>query len=145
MPIDTDAEIRALRAVLRDLVALSAMPNAWVGRGPAAVVAGFADALIGLLQLDFVFVRLCVPDVAGGVDVTRGKAWKTFPEWLESHPATSGRLSVKEIFPDVDDGDDPCRRGVAIPIGVSGEGGVVVEASDRTDFPKEVEQGVVYV
>jgi len=58
MPIDGDAEIRALRTVLRDLVAISAIPVAWVGREPAAVAAGLADVLTGLLRLDFVFVRL---------------------------------------------------------------------------------------
>ena len=101
MPVDTNAEILALRTVLRDLVALSAMPTAWVGREPAAVAAGLADALIGLMQLDFVFVRLCVPTVAGGVEITRGKAWKTFPEWLDSHLAKGGRFPGKEIIPDV--------------------------------------------
>jgi len=138
MPSDTNAEILALRAVLRDLVALSAIPTAWVGREPAAVAAGFADALIGLLPLNFVFVRLCVPGVVGGVDVTRGTAWKTFPEWLESHLAKNTRLSAKEIIPDVDGGIEPC-RGVVIPIGVNAEGGVVAAACDRLDFPTEID------
>jgi PAS domain S-box-containing protein len=138
MPSDTNSEILALRAVLRDLVALSAIPTAWVGREPAAVVAGFADALIGLLPLNFVFVRLCVPGVVGGVDVTRGKAWKTFPEWLESHLDKNGQLSGKEIIPDVDGGVEPC-RGVVIPIGVNAEGGVVAAACDRIDFPTEID------
>src|ERR1700719_368755 len=108
MPSDTDAEIAALRTILRDLVALSAIPTAWVGREPAAVAAGLADALIGLLQLDFVFVRLCVPGVVGEVDATRGNAWNTFPEWLESHLAESGRLSSMEIIPDVGGDVEPC-------------------------------------
>src|SRR2546428_12260144 len=105
---DTNAEILGLRTVLRDLVALSAIPTAWVGREPAAVAAGLADALIGLLQLDFVFVRLCVPSVTGAVDVTRGNAWKTFPEWLESQLAESGRLSGVKIIPDVGGGVESC-------------------------------------
>ncbi len=138
MPSDTNAEILVLRAVLRDLVALSAIPTAWVGREPAAVVAGLADALIGLLPLNFVFVRLCVPGVVGGVDVTRGTAWKTFPEWLESHLAKNDQLSFKEIIPDVDGGLEPC-RGVVIPIGVNAEGGVVAAACDRSDFPTEID------
>src|ERR1700749_4883295 len=100
MPSDIDAEIVALRTILRDLVALSAIPTAWVGREPAAVAAGLADALVGLLQLDFVFVRLRVPSAAGEVDVTRGKAQNTFPGWLESHLAESGRLSGLQIIPD---------------------------------------------
>src|SRR5260370_964452 len=92
---DTDAEILTLRFVLRDLVAFSAVPAAWAGREPAAVAAGLADALTGLLQLDFVFVRLCVPSVAGAVDVTRGKAWKAFPEWLENHLAALGEVNFQ--------------------------------------------------
>ena len=40
MPIDTDAQILGLRTVLRDLVALSAIPAAWAGKEPAAVEIG---------------------------------------------------------------------------------------------------------
>src|ERR671925_306134 len=98
MSVDADAEILALRAVLRDLVALSAMPAAWVGREPSAVAAGLADTLLGLLRLDFIYVRLCVPGVPGAVDVTRGDGWKTFPGWLEGHLPQRLRLSGKEII-----------------------------------------------
>jgi PAS domain S-box-containing protein len=138
MPSDTNAEIVALRTILRDLVALSAIPTAWVGREPAAVAAGLADALIGLLQLDFVFVRLRVPSAAGEVDATRGKAQNTFPGWLESHLAESGRLSGLEIIPDVVVGE-PC-RGIVVPVGVNAEGGVVAAACSRTGFPTEIDQ-----
>ena len=134
MSVDADAELVELRTVLRDLVALSAMPAAWVGREPAAAAAGLADTLVGLLQLDFAYVRLCVPDVADVVEVTRGDAWKTFPRWLASHLAQSGRLSAKEIIPDVGGGGGQC-RGVVIPIGVGAEGGMVAAACDRADFP----------
>jgi PAS domain S-box-containing protein len=138
MPSDTNAEIVALRTILRDLVALSAIPTAWVGREPAAVAAGLADALIGLLQLDFVFVRLRVPSAAGEVDATRGKAQNTFPGWLEGHLAESGRLSGLEIIPDVVVGE-PC-RGIVVPVGVNAEGGVVAAACSRTGFPTEIDQ-----
>src|ERR1700745_78746 len=107
MPIDGDAEIRALRTVLRELVALSAIPGAGIGRQQAAVAAGLADVLTGLLRLDFVFVRLCVPGVDGAVDVTRGNAWKTFPEWLENRLAEGGRPSSMEVIPDVGGGGEP--------------------------------------
>jgi PAS domain S-box-containing protein len=139
MPVDTNAEILALRRVLTDLVALSAIPTVWVGIEPAAVAAGLADTLIRLLQLDFVFVRLCVPNVIGAVDVTRGNIWKTLPEWLEHHLDASGRLSAKKIISDVNGGIEPC-RGVVIPIGVNAEGGVVAAACDRIDFPTEIDQ-----
>jgi signal transduction histidine kinase len=139
MSVDINAEIVERRTLLRDLVALSTIPAAWVGREPPAVAAGLADTLIGLLQLDFVFVRLCDPGGAGTVDVTRGTAWERFPDWLERHLAGSDRLSGKEIIPDVGDGVQAC-RGVFIPIGVNGDGGVVVAASDRAQFPTETDQ-----
>src|SRR3979490_977672 len=138
MPIEAHAEILRLRTSLRDLVALSTIPAAWVRTEPPAVAAGLAEALIGLLPLDFAFVRLCDPGGAGAVDVTRGNAWKTFPQWLERHFATSGRLSGKEIIPDVG-GGETC-HGVVIPIGVNAEGGVVAAACDRTEFPTESDQ-----
>src|SRR5580693_6283339 len=136
MSVDTDAEIRVLRTALRDLVALSAIPAALVGREPAAVAAGLADVLTELLRLDFVFVRLCVPNCADAVDVMRGTAWTTFPAWLESHRGEIGALSGIEIIPGVDGGQGTC-RGIAIPIGVNAEGGVVAAASGRAGFPTE--------
>jgi signal transduction histidine kinase/PAS domain-containing protein len=139
MALDTDAEILGLRAVLRDLVALSTIPAAWVGREPPAVAAGLADVLIGLLQLDFASVRLCDPSGAGAVDVTRGNAWETFPDWLDRHLDESGQLLSREIVPDVGGGAESS-RGVVIPVGVNGEGGLVAAASDRPDFPTDVDQ-----
>src|ERR1700730_10758359 len=136
---DTDAELLRLRAVLRDLVALSTIPATWIGREPSAVAAGLADVLSGLLQVDFAYVRLCDPGGAGAVDVMRGNAWKTFPQWLERHLATNGRLSGKEIVPDVGGGQESA-RGVVIPIGVNADGGVVAAACDRPDFPTEFDQ-----
>src|ERR1700758_4957912 len=76
----------ALRTALRELVALSTIPAAWVGREPPVIAAGLADALAGSLRLDFAFVRLCDPRGGAAVEVTRGNAWKEFPEWLGTHP-----------------------------------------------------------
>jgi signal transduction histidine kinase len=136
---DSDADLIALRAVLRDLVALSAIPAAWVGREPAAVAAGLADTLTGLLRLDFVYVRLCVPGFAGAVDVTRGDGWPTFLGWLESHLAERGPLSGREIISDVDSSVAQS-RGIVMPIGVDGEGGLVAVACGRPDFPSASDQ-----
>ena len=138
MPANTDAEIIALRTVLRDLVALSAMPTAWAGRPPAAVAAGLAEALTGLLELDGIFVRMSAPGIAGSVDVTRGEAWAEFPDWLERHLAESGVVAVEEIIPGTD-GTGP-RRGIIVPIGVNAKVGVVVATCDRIDFPTEIDQ-----
>lgn len=137
MRVHTDEELR-LQAVLRDLVALSAIPAMWIGREPAAVATGLADALVAMLDLDFAFVRLSDPGGAGAVDVTRGSAWEEFPEWLERHLAASVP-SGKELIPEVGSGS-ASSNGVAIPIGFNGEDGLVVAACDRPDFPTSVDQ-----
>jgi signal transduction histidine kinase len=137
--VDTDAEVLRLRAALRDLVALSAIPAVWAGTEPPGVATALVDELVELLQLDFAFVRLCDPGGAGAVEATRGDGWKRFPDWLESHVATSVQLPPKEIFPDVG-GGLALRRGVAVRIGVNGESGVVAAASERSDFPTATDQ-----
>src|SRR5438477_11904209 len=138
MAIDSPAEILRLRTALRDLVALSAIPAAWVGREPSTIAAGLADVLVGSLHLDFAFVRLCDPNGGAAVDVTRGDAWKAFPEWLERLDAV-GPYSRKEIIPDVG-GDGARCCGLVVPIGVNADGGLVAVACERSDFPPETEQ-----
>ena len=139
MHVETDPELVRLRAVLRDLVALSAIPAAWIGSEPPAVAAGLADTLVGLLELDFAFVRLSDTGGAGAVEVTRGSAWTGFPEWLEARLATSAPFPRKEMVPDAGD-DGGQRRGFVVPIGVNGEGGVVAAACERADFPTPTDQ-----
>jgi PAS domain S-box-containing protein len=118
-------------------VALSTIPAAWVGREPPIIAAGLADALLGSLNLDFAFVRLCDPKGVGAIEVTRGHAWKAFPEWLQTHLGV-GQFLRKEIVADIGDGDP--RRGLVIPIGVSAEAGLVAAACSRGDFPTEIDQ-----
>jgi PAS domain S-box-containing protein len=137
MPSGPDFDTVRLRTALRDLVALSTVPAAWVGREPSAIAAGLADVLVGSLYLDFAFVRLCDPKRGAAVEVTRGDAWKSFPEWLQRHAV--GPSSHREVIPDVGAGGQPC-RGVVIPIGVGAEGGLVAAASSRSNFPDEIDQ-----
>jgi PAS domain S-box-containing protein len=132
------ADTGALRGALRELVALSTIPAAWVGRDPPIIADGLADALVGSLRLDFAFVRLCDPNGGGAVEVTRGHAWKAFPEWLQTHRGAVGQFSSKKIVNDVG-GVEPC-RGVVIPVGVNAEGGLVAAACTRIDFPNEIDQ-----
>ena len=137
--MEPNAEIFRLRTALRDLVAVSTIPLAWLGREPPEIAAGVADVLIGSLCLDFAFVRLCDPTGGAAVEVTRGNAWKAFPEWLQRHLSASGRLSRKDVIPDVGDGAERC-CGLVVPIGVNAEGGLVAAACDRADFPTEIDQ-----
>ncbi|HXI93885.1 MAG TPA: sigma 54-interacting transcriptional regulator, partial [Blastocatellia bacterium] len=145
MTIDHSAEIRRLRATVGDLLALSAIPEVWVGREPPAIVAELADLLIESLQLDFAFARLCDPNAVQTAEAMRGDSWKTFREWLEQRLAVSGgKISRKEIVTKVSGVEGSC-RGIVIPIGVNGERGLVAAASDRSDFPDQIDQQLLSV
>src|SRR5947209_7507967 len=138
MPTESHAGTAALRTALRELVALSTIPAAWVGREPPIIAAGLADVLVGSLHLDFAFVRWCEPKGGAAIEVTRGDAWKGFPEWLQIHVGGVRQFSSKEIVSDLG-GAEPC-RGIVIPIGVNAEGGLVAAACARADFPSEIDQ-----
>jgi signal transduction histidine kinase len=135
--VDTDAA--RLQAVLRDLVALSALPAMWAGGEPPAVAAGLADTLLGLLELDFAFVRLTDPSGGAAVEATCGNAWAGFREWLQHRLSTTAPFLRKEVLPDVGVGSER-RSGFAAPVGFNGEGGVVIAASRHVDFPTATDQ-----
>jgi len=135
----SDAEVFRLKRALRDLVAVSTIPAAWVGRAPSAIAAGLADVMVDLLDLDFVFVRLRDPEGGGSVEARSGNAWSAFSEWLEQRFCASGSLSQRETIPDVGGGRQPC-HGVIMPIGVDGEGGLVAAACERDGFPDQTDQ-----
>src|SRR6266852_489727 len=121
MPTESHTESVALRTALRELVALSTIPAAWVGREPPIIAAGLADVLVGSLHLDFAFVRLCDPRGGAAVEVTRGNAWKAFPGCqitLLSAASFCGRKSFPMLAA-------RSRAGaLSFPIGVNAEGGM---------------------
>src|SRR5256885_7014087 len=98
MPVDP-GDLRALRTALRDLVALSTIPAAWVGREPSTIAAGLADVLVGSFRVDFAFVRLCGPDGGAAVEVPRDDAWKAFPEWLQRYLPPARPACRTDILP----------------------------------------------
>jgi PAS domain S-box-containing protein len=144
MTIDPSAEILRLRATVRDLLALSTIPEAWVGREPPAIAADLADLLIGSFELDFAFVRLRDPTGCQVVEVTRGNSWKAFPQWLQQHLAAFGQISRKEVVTNVGGVEESC-CGIVIPIGVNSERGLVAAASDRSDFSDQIDQQLLSV
>jgi hypothetical protein len=121
MPMGLEADTLRLRTALRDLVALSTIPLAWVDREPPAIAAELADLLSNSLYLDFVFVRLCDPKGGATVEIARGGAWQAFPEWLQQYLAVNRRLSRRVIVGDIG-GDAQGGRGIVIPVGVDAEG-----------------------
>src|SRR2546421_9983914 len=86
MDTEANGEILRLRTALRDLLAVSSLPVAWVGRQPRDIAAGLADVLIGSLRGDFAYGRLCDPTRSAAGELTRGGGWEGFPEGRRRHP-----------------------------------------------------------
>jgi PAS domain S-box-containing protein len=139
MAVDADPAAPPLQKVLRDLVALPAVSSLWVGRESQAIATELADLLATLLNVDFVFVRLCDSDGNGAVEVSRGTAAPSFMERLQHHHAESGRLVRAEVVPGAGDGGQG-GGGLVLPLGVNGEFGLVAAASERPHFPSEIDQ-----
>src|SRR6266481_4584589 len=144
MDTDQSAGILRLRATVRDLLALSMIPETWVGREPSAIATDLVDLLVELLQLDFAFVRLCNPTGCQVVEVTRGNSWKTFQEWLQQHLTVFGQISRTEIVTNVGGVEKSC-CGIVIPVGVNSERGLIAAACDRSDFPGQIDQQLLSV
>jgi hypothetical protein len=96
MTVDDSTEILHLRATVRDLLALSAIPEALVGKEAPAITAELADVLIESLQLDFAFVRLCDPKQCEAVEVMRGALGRDFRNGCNSASLCSAKFG-KEI------------------------------------------------
>ena len=71
MAVDSDPNGFPIQKVLRDLVALCAVPSVRLGRESQDIAIDLADLLATSLKLNFAFVRL--RDGNGGVEVARGR------------------------------------------------------------------------
>ena len=140
---DPSDEIRRLRRCINDLLGVLALPAIWVGTDPAQIVRALIDVLIGVLQLDLVYVQLKDPlremplemlRVAHPEKLTAGpnQITETIRRWLGSDARTSAPLTQHCIG-----GEDitvaPLR------LGLQGEIGMIAAGSTRADFPEQTE------
>ena len=139
MAVDADPADAPLQKVLRDLVALSAVSSLWVGRESQAIATDLAELLATLLNLDCVFVRLCDSDANGAVEVSRGTAVPSLMEWLQHHRDGGGRVLRAGVVSGAGDSGQG-GGGLVLPLGVNGEFGLVAAASERSQFPSEVDE-----
>jgi PAS domain S-box-containing protein len=140
MPVGSDHNGLPLQKVLRDLVALSAVPSVWVGRESHAIAMDLADLLATLLNLDFAFVHLRDSDGRAAAETARGTAPPALLERVQQYRDGRRRLSEPEIVPSGDAGSGVQGGGIVLPLGLNAEIGLVAAGSDRPDFPSEIDQ-----
>ncbi|MEA2723733.1 MAG: hypothetical protein QOH59_1504 [Gemmatimonadales bacterium] len=122
-PVRTSVSDPDLRACIRDLVALSAMPSWWIGRSPDAIAESVRDLLLSALHVDAAYVRVRDP--------LNGK----------TQVAAVG-ITEKEV----EEGQaDRYLRLARWPLGLNGELGTLAVASSRPDFPTGLESLLLQV
>ena len=115
-----------LRRYLRDLVAVSTLPAAWVGQSPQVIVYSFAEVLLRILHVECVYVRL---------DATAEAQTAVEAACTDSGPADTGH--VRNLA-----------RALEVPISYAGRTlGVVATGAPRNDSlqPSEYERLLVQV
>ncbi|MBI3652561.1 MAG: GAF domain-containing protein [Acidobacteria bacterium] len=141
-------EVRQLRGCLNDLVSLLTLPAMWSEREPPQILDTLLDALMGMMRLDFVYVRLNAEANTLPLEAIRLAHYQApqqpqalgqaLASWLAVDPAASP-LSVA----------NPAGGGkvnlARFALGLQEEVGVFVAGSGRADFPTETESFLLRV
>ena len=132
-------EARQLRRTVRDLVALATMPATWIGREPQEIARGIADSLTSALELDAIYVRLNHSEEPPS-EICYSENCPAFANWLEEPESNMrsdsavptqrrAKISVRDKFLHI----------AITPVGLDAEGGLIVVAAHRSDFPTDLE------
>jgi PAS domain-containing protein len=139
----TTAEVTHLKACINDLIGVVTLPAIWSGGGPSEIVRTGLDVLLGMLDLDFVYVRLT--DRVGEAPIELVRVAPSRPltvrpheigavlnHWLGEDPQQWPPL----VRHPLGDGDMSL---VPVRLGLRGDLGVIVAGSQRADFPTQTE------
>jgi PAS domain S-box-containing protein len=151
-PLENPAEeIKRLQRCTNDLVSILALPAIWAGAEPPQVVSTLLDALVGMLRLDFAYVRLNSSDGEPPFEMVRVAH---SPNLTVSSPSPEISGFFNHRFRDTPErwlallhghiGDEalsfaPLRMGLQVDLGV------IVAGSSRSDFPEQTERLVLSV
>ena len=141
-PVD---EIKRLRRCINDLVSVLALPATWSGCEPSQIARTVLDVLLGMVNLDLVYLRLEDPvKVSPIVEMV----WFAQSRNATFKPQTIGDLLKQSLGSDSQKWPPLARiqiEGGEISIapfrlGLQGEIGVIVAGSQRLDFPRQTER-----
>jgi signal transduction histidine kinase len=142
-------EIRRLQRCINDLISVLALPAIWIGNEPDQIVRTVLDALLGMLRLDFVYVRLQDPAGEALIEMVRiarpakptvapHQIGELLAPWME-HESHKWPALLRNPLGDGDLSIVPLR------LGLQGEIGVIVAGSQRADFPDQTERLILSI
>src|ERR1700733_1258475 len=148
-PRDLPKEVKHLQRCVNDLVSVLALPAMWSGSEPSQIVQTLLDAMLGMLQLDFVYVQL---------QETGGQAPIETVQCAPSHPEIAQPHEIRELL-QYWLGADPQERPplmrhrfgeqevsiVPLGLGLQDEIGMIAAGSQRADFPRQTERLILSV
>lgn len=128
--VGDDTEIKALRRALSDIAALSSLPSIWLIADERRIAETLADAIVRVLDLQYVRVALSAVVDEEVIDIERGRP--------------DSRELLREAFPDHDLTDRPRDLASgghtrAVRIGVGLTGGRIYAVAGRRSFPTDAE------
>src|SRR3989442_10869519 len=140
----TADEIKRLQGCINDLISVLALPALWSGYETSQIVSTLLDVLLGMLRLDFVYVRLSEAIDGAPIEAVRvaqrrnltvqpQEVGRALTRWLTGDPPTSP-LVVPNPIGEGEVSIAPFR------LGLQEEVGVLVAGSWRADFPTEIEK-----
>ena len=146
---DVAEEIKRLQRCVNDLVSLLALPAMWSGAEPSQIVDTLLDALLRMLQLDFVYVRLRDSGGQAPIEMARfapsqeqtgqpQEIGEVLKKWLGADPQGWPRL-IRNPTGGRDISIMP------LGLGLHGEIGEIVAGSERADFPRQTERLILSV
>jgi|UPI00068D9CBB PAS domain S-box-containing protein len=140
----TANEIDRLRRCMTDLLGLLALPAMWAGGDLRVIARILLDVLLGMLNVDFLYLRLVDEDGTTVIEMARttkltppmGKPSDVGPALLRSlgtvpanWPQTARVVVGNAVF-----------STMQTQLGLGGEVGVLVAGSSRSIFPRETER-----
>jgi signal transduction histidine kinase len=137
-------EIKRLQRCMNDLLSVLALPAMWSGAEPSQIVSTLLDALLGMLDLDLVYIRL--RDAIGEVPIEMARVARSrqrLPPLQEIGNVLNRCLGVDpQQWPPLIRsriGDEEISI-ASLWLGLQGEIGALVAGSHRAEFPGQTER-----
>ena len=146
---DSASEVKRLQRCMNDLVSVLALPAVWSGSEPSRILETLLDALMEILDLDFLYGRVQLDSHGAPIEAlrttqlsmigfSREEIRHALNHWLGENPQLLSEGVLRHlggqevsIFP--------------IRMGIDGELGLIAAGSQRLGFPEQTESLVLNV